>query len=130
MKKLLTIVGLISSMYAIPPCEFPEQEVCTYFYKGAMSAEIIVINLLPDTVIIEYTGGMLDWKTKNVTNLKLEPGQRQTLLKSKYEDHEAKPHYSIYSTKYKVVQKENTPQQTIKQSSNDERKANIKIETH
>ncbi|WP_041956872.1 hypothetical protein [Sulfurospirillum arsenophilum] len=130
MKKLLVLVGLLTSMYAIPPCELHDQKVCTYFYKGAMSAEIIIVNLSPDTVLVEYAGGILDWKTKSVTNLKLEAGQRYTILKSTYEDHEKKPTYNIYSMSYKVIPKNNEQQQTIKQSSNDERKANIKIEMH
>ena len=128
MKKLLILITLISSMYAIPPCELPEQRVCTYFYKGAMSAEIIVVNLLPDTVMVEYAGGILDSRIKHVTNLKLETGQSHNILRSTYEDHEKKPSYHISSMKYKVIAKNNTPQQTTNQSTSDERKSKIKIE--
>ncbi len=130
MKKILIIIGLITSIYAIPPCELPDQRVCTYFYKGAMSSEIIITNLLPDTVVIEYAGGMLDWKTKNISNLTLETGKSYTLLKSIYEDPETKPIHSIQSIKYKIIPTTNTQQQTIKQSSNEERKQNVKIEMH
>lgn len=130
MKKILALIGLISSMYAIPPCELPEQKVCTYFYQGSMSAEIIVTNLLPDTIIVEYAGGMLDGSTKNISNLKLETGQSHKLLKSIYKDHEGKSFYRINSMRYRVITKNSTLEAPKPSLSNNERKQNIKIEMH
>lgn len=129
MKKILILIGLISSMYATPPCELPDQKVCTYFYKGAMSSEIIIVNLLPYKVNIEYASAVLDFKHRNISDLKLDPGGSYTLLKSVYDDPERKAMYNIGSMRYKVIQENNTVQQ--KQSlSNNEKKQNIKIQTH
>ena len=54
MKKILTIIATITSLYAIPPCELPDEKVCMYFYKGAMSSEIILVNLSGSKIIIKY----------------------------------------------------------------------------
>lgn len=103
MKKILVLVGLLTSMYAIPPCELPDQKVCTYLYKGAMSAEIIITNLSRETVLIKYASASLDGNTKRISDLKLAPGQNFTMLQSRYDDHTKKPFYNIGSLDYKVL---------------------------
>ena len=45
MRKVLISMGLLTSMYAIPPCEYDMEQVCMYLYKGPMSAEVNVINM-------------------------------------------------------------------------------------
>ena len=103
MKKLLVLVGLLTSMYAVPPCELPDQNVCAYFYKGAMSGEIIITNLSGDTVLIKYASAYLDGNNKTIRDLKLSPGQNFTMLKSRYDDHMKKPYYTIGSLEYKIL---------------------------
>lgn len=103
MKKLLILIGLLSSMYAIPPCELPDQEVCAYLYKGAMSSEIIITNMSRDTVLIKRVSASLDGQHKSISDLKLAAGQNYTMIKSKYDDHEKKPYYNIGSMDYKVI---------------------------
>lgn len=103
MKKILILVGLLTSMYAIPPCELPDQKVCAYLYKGAMSAEIIITNLSRDTVLIKYASASLDGNSKSIRDLKLVPGQNFTMLQSRYDDHLKKPYYYIDSMEYKIL---------------------------
>lgn len=103
MKKLLILVGLLTSMYAFPPCELPDETVCAYFYKGAMSAEIIITNLSPNTVLIKYASAFLDGNSKSIRNLKLSPGQNFTMLQSRYNTYDKKPYYNIGSLEYKIM---------------------------
>lgn len=103
MKKILVLVGLLTSMYATPPCELPDQKICAYLYKGAMSAEIIITNMSKDTVLIKYASALLDGNSKSIRDLKLAPGQNFTMLQSRYDDHTKKPYYSIGSLDYKVI---------------------------
>lgn len=103
MKKILVLVGLLTSMYAIPPCELPDQKVCAYLYKGAMSAEIIITNLSSNTILIKDVTARLDGNSKSISDLKLAPGQNFTMLKSRYEDHMQKPSYYIGSMDYKIL---------------------------
>jgi len=103
MKKLLILVGLLTSMYAVPPCDLPDQKVCAYFYKGAMSAEIIVTNLSNDTILVKNLYASLDGNSKSISDLKLAPGQNFTMLQSRYDDHMKKPYYHIGSMEYKIL---------------------------
>lgn len=103
MKKILILVGLLTSIYAVPPCELPDQKVCAYFYKGAMSAEIIVTNVSSETVLIKHASAYLDGNSKSISDLKLAPGQNFTMLQSRYDDHMKKPYYRIGSLEYKIL---------------------------
>lgn len=104
MKKLpLILVGLLTSLYAIPPCELPEQKVCAYLYKGAMSAEIIITNLSNDTILIKHVYASLDGQSKSISDLRLSPAQNFTMLQSRYKDHEKKPYYHIGAMEYKII---------------------------
>ena len=103
MKKILVLVGLLSSMYAVPPCDLPDQRVCTYLYKSAMSAEIIITNLSTNTILVKYASASLDGQSKSINDLQLAPGQNFTMLKSHYDDHMKKPYYRIGSMDYKII---------------------------
>jgi len=104
MKKLLILVGLLTSIYAVPPCDLPDQRVCAYLYKGAMSAEIIVTNLSKNTILVKRLYASLDGQSKSINDLKLYPGQNFTILQSHYDDHMKKPYYHIGSMEYKILQ--------------------------
>lgn len=103
MKKILVLIGLITSIYAIPPCELPNQMVCAYLYKGAMSSEIIVVNLSRDSILVKNINASLDGQNKSISDLQLSPGQSYTMLKSRYDDHLKKPSYYIGSMEYKIM---------------------------
>ncbi len=103
MKRFLLPLTLITSLYAVPPCELPEQTVCAYLYKGAMSSEIIITNLSTDTILIKNIYAYLDGNSKSISDLKLAPGQNYTMLKSRYDDHLKKPSYNIGSMQYKII---------------------------
>jgi len=103
MKKILILVGLLTSMYAIPPCELPNQMVCAYLYKGAMSSEIIIVNLSRDNILVKNISAILDGQSKSISDLQLSPGQSYTMLKSRYDDHLKKPSYYIGSMEYKIM---------------------------
>ncbi|AFL68265.1 hypothetical protein [Sulfurospirillum barnesii] len=103
MKKLLILVGLLTSMYAIPPCELPDEKVCMYLYKGGMNAEIIITNLSTDTVLVTYASASLDGNSKTIRNLKLSSGQTFTMLQSRYKTYDQKPYYHINSFEYKAL---------------------------
>ncbi|AHJ12422.1 hydroxymethylglutaryl-CoA synthase family protein [Sulfurospirillum multivorans] len=103
MKKILILVGLLTSMYAIPPCELPNQMVCAYLYKGAMSSEIIIVNLSRDNILVKNISATLDGQSKSISDLQLSPGQSYTMLKSRYDDHLKKPYYYIGSMDYKTI---------------------------
>ena len=45
MIKIFGLFLIAVNLWAIPPCEHEQQKVCMYVYKGAMSAEMNVINM-------------------------------------------------------------------------------------
>lgn len=103
MKKILLTIAILTNIYAIPPCTMPDQNICMYLYKGAMSSEIIITNLSTDKIIIEKASAMLDGTTREISGLKLEAGQNFSILKSNYEDHLQKPYFKIDSMTYKII---------------------------
>lgn len=103
MKKYLLPLIIVTSLYAIPPCELPDQNVCVYYYKGAMSAEIIITNLSNETVLIKRADAYLDGNSKSISDLKLAAGQNFIMLNSKYDDHNKKPYYNIGTLEYKII---------------------------
>ncbi|ATB70292.1 hypothetical protein SJPD1_2194 [Sulfurospirillum diekertiae] len=103
MKKILILVGLLTSMYAIPPCDLPDQKVCAYFYKGPLSGEIIITNMSADTVLIKHISVSLDGQNKSVSDLQLSAGQNFSIVKARYDDHDKKPYYYIGSMEYKII---------------------------
>lgn len=103
MKRFLLPLTLITSLYAIPPCELPDQKVCAYLYKGAMSAEIIITNMSTDKILVEYLNARLDGTSKSIQGLTLNSGQTFTILQAKYDDHLKKPSYSIGAMRYKII---------------------------
>lgn len=103
MNKLLFFLFFVSSLFAVPPCELPNQDVCMYFYKGSMSSEIIITNVSMDKVLIENANASLDGNSKNIRGLTLERGQTFTMLKSQYDNPEKKPYYRIGYFNYKIL---------------------------
>jgi len=104
MKKILVLIGLLSSMYAIPPCDLPDQKVCAYFYNGPLSGEIIITNMSTDTILVERLHASLDDENKDVQGLTLSPGQNYTVIKKEYDEkNKKKPYYHIEPIKYKIV---------------------------
>lgn len=103
MKRFLALIILGINLYATPPCEMPEQNICMYFYKGAMSSEIIIVNLSTDKIFVERASAMLDGTNKTINGLALERGQAFTILKSVYKDPEKKAYYAMDSLTYKIL---------------------------
>ena len=103
MKKLLILIGLITSMYAVPPCESEADKVCVYLYKGGMSSEAILVNTIQSKIQIDLVIATLDGKQKEITNLTMEPNQSITLLKSRYDDHLQKPNFGLWKVSYRQI---------------------------
>lgn len=97
------ITTILSSMYAVPPCDLPDQKICAYYYKGAMSAEIIVTNMSTETVLVKNLTASLEHQTKSISDLQLAPGQTFTMLKTRFDDHNKQPYYRIGSMQYKIL---------------------------
>lgn len=102
MKKLLILIGLISSMYAVPPCEHDQQRVCIYLYKGAMSAEANIINMTDKEIKIDVEV-TLDGNTRTYKDWTVSPNQPLTMLKSRYDNPNQKPNLSYKNFTYKYV---------------------------
>lgn len=127
MKKILILIGLISSIYAgNTKCQAP---VCVYVYKGAMSGELIIVNNTQKTAQVNTTVH-LDSKSQGFPNLILRPQSEMTLLKVNYDDHLGAPRGGALWLQYKFLE-DNEPKENIKtMSSAEERKSKIKIEMH
>lgn len=102
MKKAICYIFLVSNLYAIPPCEFEQQKVCIYLYKGAMSAELNMINMSDRKVIVQAEA-TLDGYHRKFENWVLHPNQPVTMLKSKYTDHLQKPIIGYNNLDYKFI---------------------------
>lgn len=131
MKKLFILIGLISSMYAVPPCENINQEVCIYYWRGGgYTSEIRIANVSKNKVIIENAWATLDYISGSVSNRELESGQDIVIGTIKYEDpsKEKKGVFRIFSFKYKVIeeQKKNIQPQTSS-TNNQEKKIQIQM---
>ena len=103
MKKMLTILATITSLYATPPCELPNENVCMYLYKGAMSSEIIIVNMSKEKVLIKRADAYLDGESKDIRKLILNSGQTYTMIKSRYDTHDKKPSYQLYNFDYETI---------------------------
>lgn len=102
MKKILILVGLLQSIYAMPPCEYEHEQVCMYLYKGAMSAEVNVINMTQKKVIVQAEA-RLDKTYRKLENLSLEPNQTITIIKEKYNNSSTKPNFVSRKFAFKYV---------------------------
>lgn len=103
MKKILALVGLLSSMYAIPPCEYESDKVCVYLYKGAMSAEAILVNTTRKKVQVNIVEATLDGTRRELTNIMLNANQQMTLLKSRYNNPNTTPDLGHWRVSYKEI---------------------------
>ena len=102
MIKIFGLFLIAVNLWAIPPCEHEQQKVCMYIYKGAMSAEMNVINMSQKKVIVDVIVS-LDGTTKSFKDWTVLPNQTITLLKSKYKDHLQKPSYSWNNFNYRYI---------------------------
>ena len=100
MKKILILLMTIASyVYAIPPCELPEQKVCAYVYHGAMSTEVIITNLSAKPILVKYIEVVLDKEKRTISNVKLASGQNYSVLKSQ----RANAHYNVGKLDYELA---------------------------
>lgn len=93
-------------MYAIPPCEHINQEVCIYYWRGGgYSSEIRIANMSKNKVLIENAWATLDNLSAWINNKELESGQDIVIGTMKYEDptKEKKPIFNINIFKYKNI---------------------------
>lgn len=104
MKKILIFIGLITSMYATQPCEYENDKVCVYLYKGAMSSEAILVNTIQSRIKVDIVIATLDGTQKEITNFEMQPNQSITLLKSRYNDTLQKPNFGMWKVNYKQIQ--------------------------
>jgi hypothetical protein len=130
MKKILISLAIMNNLYAIPPCKYANEKVCMYLYRSPLSAEIILINLSKEKIIVKYANAMLNGKYETINNAVLQSGQAITMLSKRYDNYEENlysPYHHIGMLSYKTIKKE-TPQTTKNLSDNKNRKENIKIE--
>ena len=102
MKKLLLPITLITSLYAVPPCEHEQSKVCVYLYKGAMSAEANIINMT-DKSILASGKITLDGRMTEIKDYTILPNQTITIIKSKYDNPNQKPNLGWENFNYKYV---------------------------
>lgn len=102
MKKILLLIGLLTSMYAMPPCEYETEQVCMYLYKSPMSAEVNVINMTQKKVVVQAEA-RLDKIYRKIDNLVLEPNQTMTLIKTRYDNSSTKPSYVSRKFAFKYI---------------------------
>ncbi|WP_145923248.1 hypothetical protein [Sulfurospirillum halorespirans] len=102
MRKVWMSMGLLTSMYAIPPCEYDMEQVCMYLYKGPMSAEVNVINMTQKKVVVQAEA-KLDKTYRKIDNLVLAPNQTMTLIKTRYDNSSTKPSYISRKFSFKYM---------------------------
>jgi hypothetical protein len=102
MRKVWMSMGLFTSMYALPPCEYDMEQVCMYLYKGPMSAEVNVINMTQKKVVVQAEA-KLDKIYRKIDNLVLEPNQTMTLIKTRYDNSSIKPSYVSRKFSFKSI---------------------------
>gem|GEM_PF-2020770 len=102
MRKVWISMGLLTSMYALPPCEYDMEQVCMYLYKGPMSAEVNVINMTQKKVVVQAEA-KLDKIYRKIDNLVLEPNQTMTLIKTRYDNSSIKPSYVSRKFSFKSI---------------------------
>lgn len=131
MRKLIILIGLISSMYAMPPCEYAKDEVCIYYWRGGgYSSEIRIANMSKNKVLIENAWATLDYLlSANVSNRELESGQDIVIGTLKYEDptKEKKGAFKIYTFRYRIIEEPKKNIQPQASNTNNQEK-NIHIE--
>lgn len=131
MKKLLILIGLISSTYAMPPCEHAKQEVCIYYWRGGgYTSEIRIANVSKNKVIIENAYATLDYITGSISNRELESGEDVVVETIRYTDpsKEKKGAFKVYSFRYRVIEE---PRKNIQpqasNANNQEKKIQIQM---
>lgn len=126
MRKILALIGLISSIYgANEKCTSP---VCLYVYRGAMSGELILVNNTQQKAKVTATV-YLNNKTKGFIDLVMEPQTEKTLIRDVYDDDLQKTNGGALWFKYTLEAK--PKEEKIKEvRSSEERKQDIKIEMH
>ena len=131
MKKLLILIGLISGMYAVPPCEHIQEEVCIYYWRGGgYSSEIRIANMSKNKVIIENAWATLDNIYATVSNKELESGQDIVIGTMKYDDptKEKKPIFNKIMFKYRIIEEpKKNIQPQASSTSNQEKKIKIQM---
>lgn len=95
MKKIVILMALLTSMYAMLPCEYETEQVCMYLYKSPMSAEVNVINMTQKKVVVQAEA-RLDKIYRKIDNLVLEPNQTMTLIKTRYNNSSTTPSLKFY----------------------------------
>ena len=119
-------------MYALPPCELPEQEVCVYYWRGGgYTSEIRIANVSKNKVVIENAWATLDYLlSANINNRELESGQDIVIGTMKYEDptKEKKGAFRVHAFKYRIIeeQKKNIQPQALN-TNTQEKKIQIQM---
>ena len=99
---LVFIMVLLTSMHAVPPCEYDIEQVCMYLYKGPMSAEVNIINMTQKKVVVQAEA-RLDRIYRKMDNLILAPNQTITIIKTRYDNSSTKPSYISRKFAYKYI---------------------------
>ncbi|MDD4505663.1 MAG: hypothetical protein PHE60_04740 [Sulfurospirillaceae bacterium] len=102
MKKLLILIATLTSMYAVPPCEYDAEQVCMYLYKGPLNVEINIINMTQKKVVVQAEA-RLDKIYRKMENLILEPNQTITIIKKRYNNSSTKPNLIDRKFSFKYI---------------------------
>lgn len=107
-KIILTILITISYIYAKQECIFYDHTICVYVQEENLSSQMIIENLSKeyDIKIIDSTV-MLDGVTKTIKDIWISKQTKITVIKSKYENINRKPFYTVGIINYHQSDKKN-----------------------
>lgn len=118
-------------MYAVPPCEQKNQEVCIYYWRGGgYTSEIRIANVSKNKVMIENAYATLDYISGIISNRELESGEDIIVETIKYTDpsKEKKGAFRIHTFRYIIIEepKKNIQPQALN-ANEQERKMQIQM---
>lgn len=112
-------------MYARPECAFHDHTVCIYVQEENLSSKMVIENLSKeyDVKIIDATV-MLDGVTKTIKDIWISKEAKMTVIKSKYDNINRKPFYTIGIVNYHQSEKKSN----FKTSDEEKNGQNMHIE--
>lgn len=105
MKKLLILIGLITSIYAKQNCIFQDRDVCVYVDKKSQYSNMIIENTSNYPITIIDATVKLDGVQKTINQIVLDKKQKMIVIKSKYENEE-EPTYTVGIITYSKSEKQ------------------------
>jgi hypothetical protein len=102
MKFFIGVCFFVLNLYAVPPCDVPEQEICIHVYNQGLVAEMIIYNYSHDDIKFIKGSACLDGMCKGLGGLKVSKHSNYTLHKKFYKLETEKPRISFDYT-YSII---------------------------